>query len=196
MTSTYGPIVTSADVQAAVDATLRLWIDAYVAEVERQKSIVLPPVRGYDTAAPQTPDEMPAVVIRSGGLIGEPQRHGDGTYDVAFGVGVGIVVAAETRDESRNLCQLYTAALRTLLVQQGGLGGFAEASEWLDEDVTEIAWTTDRSVHGGSIQLAVYVRAAADATAGPLAPPSPSPTAPLNLVAVSSTHITSNRSVP
>lgn len=196
MTSTYGPIITSGDLQKAVETTIARWVDAYVAEVERQKSLTLPPVRHYDVAAPQTPDLMPCVVIRAGGLIGEPERHGDGTYDAAFGVGVGIVVADETRDGARALCQAYTAAIRTLLLQQGSLGGFAEASEWLDEDVTEIGWTTDRSIYGGSVQIAVYVRAASDASAGPLLPPTPDPTTPLSLVAVSSTHITSNRSVP
>lgn len=196
MTSLYGPIVESEDVRAAVEATIAAWLDAYVAEVERQKGITLPPVRHYDVASPQTPDQMPAVVIVAPGIAGEPARRGDGTYDVPWAVGVGIVVAAETRAESSRMCSAYTAALRALLLQQASLGGFAEDVAWLDEGVTEIAWTTDRSIHGGSIQLAVTVRAVVNAAGGPVAVPTPSPTAPLSMVAVSSTHITSNRSVP
>ena len=196
MTSIYGTFLTGEDVEQAVRATIATWVDAYVAEAERQKGVTIPPIRHYDLAAPQDPGQMPAIVVRCSSLLAEPERYGDGTYDATWGVGVGVVVAHETRDGSRALCQVLTAAVRALLVQQGGLGGFAEATEWLDEEVTEIAWTTDRSIHGGSIQVAVHVRAVADASGGPTVPPSPDPTAPVSYVAVSSTHITSNRSVP
>jgi hypothetical protein len=47
--SVYGRVITGADVRAAAQATLERWLPTYLAELARQKSLTLPPVRHYST---------------------------------------------------------------------------------------------------------------------------------------------------
>jgi hypothetical protein len=45
VTSVYGRIVTGSDVRAAAQATLERWLPTYLAEIQRQKNLTLPPVQ-------------------------------------------------------------------------------------------------------------------------------------------------------
>lgn len=138
--SIYRPIITGADVQAAAMDTLQLWMPAYVAELERQtgrepRSVPLPKTWKHTTEKLQRwpEDQVPAVIVVSPGTEGDPLVNGDGTYDVAFVLGVGVIVAARDQPSANDLVKLYAAAIRTLLVQHASLGGFASGLVWSDE---------------------------------------------------------------
>lgn len=190
--SVYGRVITGSDVRAAAQATLERWLPTYLAEMQRQKSLTLPPVRHYSTGIdPNTPaDELPGVVLVAPGITGDPERHGAGRYDAWWALGIGVVVAHKERDTACLWAETYTGALKACLVQQKSLGGFASDMTWVDEEVTQADWNTTYSVWAGALEFSVFVQNVLDASAGLVNPPSPDATAPVLTVAVSSTHVT------
>ena len=173
MTTLYGPVVTGGDVRKAVRDTIVAWSDSYVDELARQVGIALLPIRTYGIfGGPSYPvDELPACVIVAPGLMGAPERRGDGSFDALWAVGVGIVVADVTADLAVARAEPYAAAIRALMVQQGGLGGFAEETTWTDEETVPIAYERDRVVAAASLQFEVVVNNVVTRWAGPTVPP-------------------------
>jgi hypothetical protein len=192
VTSVYGRIVTGTDVRAAAQATLEQWLPSYLAEMQRQKSLSLPPVRHYSTGIdPATPaDQLPGVVLVAPGITGTPERRGAGVYDAWWALGVGVVVAHELRDTACLWAETYTGAIKACLVQQKSLGGFAADLEWVDEEVTQADWNTTYSVWAGALEFTVLVPAVLDSSGGLASPPSPDATVAVQTVQVSSTHVT------
>jgi hypothetical protein len=171
--SLYLPVVTAKDVRDALKTTIGLWADVYTDELGRQKGIVLPPIKRYGVSGdPGLPaEEYPACVIVCPGLAGDPERHGDGTFTAPWAVGVGIVVKDLTIDRATDVTDVYIAALRALLVQQGSLGGFAAETTWLDEEIAPLAFERDAAVVAGSLQFRVLVPDVICRFGGPTTPP-------------------------
>lgn len=171
--SIYGTVITGGDVRAAVRATIELWSDAYVYEMARQVGFDLLPLRTFGMFGGPTypPDQVPGCIIVAPGIVGDPERRGDGLIDVRWSVGIGILVADATAESAMVRAEPYGAALRALMIQQGDLGGFAEETTWLDEETTPIAYETDRVVAASSLQFSVQLRGVVDRFGGPLAPP-------------------------
>jgi hypothetical protein len=190
--SVYGRVITGSDVRAAAQATLERWLPSYLAEMQRQKNLTLPPVRHYSTGIdPSTPaDELPGVVLVAPGITGDPERHAAGRYDAWWALGVGVVVAHKHRDTACLWAETYTGALKACLMQQKDLGGFASDMTWVDEEVTQADWNTTYAVWAGALEFSVFVENVLDASAGLIVPPSPDPTVPVSTVAVSSAHVT------
>lgn len=194
MTGLFGPIVTEADVRAAAIATIRLWLPAYTDEVARQKTLTLPTIRTYGTTGnPAEPDEMPGCFVIAPGLIGKPERHGDGTHSVLWALGVGVLVADTTFDAAIATAGAYGAALRALLVQHGDLGGFAQETTWADEETRPLAYERDRAVASASLMFEVRLASVVNRFGGPLTPPA-DPTVPTPTTQVAGTGVTLTRS--
>lgn len=163
----FGPLVGAGDVQDAVEATVRLWLPSYLAEVARRdgrEAGALPAFLSYTRLLdiedlPQA-SQIPACVIVCPGT-GDIVRHGTGRHDAEFAVGVGAVVAADTRDHAERLAKLYTLALRALLVQHPTLGNFASGVWWEGDSYSPLP-VSDRILHGGSIQVTVAVEGVLD----------------------------------
>lgn len=136
--SVFGQIVTGRDVETAVEATLDRWLSTYLAEMERKTSRdpgSLPRI-GYwiKTNRFPPPDEisLPAGIIVSPGLS-EPSRRGDGSLDAWWRIQVLVAAGGPNQEVSDELAKLYGAAIRTLLLQHGSLGGFASRLELAGE---------------------------------------------------------------
>lgn len=174
-TSAYGSILTGDDVHAAVAATISTWAPSYVAEMSRQKGIVLPAIRNFGNEQDITPnlpiDAFPVCVIVTPGTTSPVEVRGDGTVAVWWALGVGVVVADVHYDAAQQQAHLYTGLLRTLLLQQRALGGLATDTRLESEDVSELAWNTDHTVFSGRIELAVRLTSIANRSAGPATPP-------------------------
>jgi len=129
-------------VENAVEATIREWIGEYTAELRDQYGDLcpeLPPIRSYGTrseAQKWVDDQLPAVVIVSPGVDGEPLVSGDGWIEAPFRVGVIVFCSGQTEKDTRNRAQGYSAAIRGLLLQKTGLGGIATSTKWETEDFT------------------------------------------------------------
>lgn len=197
VSTVYGRVITGGEVRKAVRDTIVAWADTYVDEMGRQVGLVLKPLRIFGMFGGPTfpPDQIPGCVIVAPGIVGDPERRGDGTVDVRWAVGVGVIVADATAELAIARAEPYGAALRALLVQQGSLGGFAVETTWVDEETTPIAYETDRAVAASSLQFEVQLRAVMDRWAGPTVPPA-DPTVEQDLTTVVTTNPTLERLRP
>jgi hypothetical protein len=132
-------------------------------------------------------DELPAVIVVSPGLNGPPMERGSGQVDAVWAVGVGVVVAAKTSDDAQRLAKLYGAAVRSLLVQKGSLGGFATSTTWTDEETTPYAFDATKAVAQCVLMFEVYVSGVVSRFGGPATPPV-DPTAPATVGTVTTVH--------
>jgi hypothetical protein len=131
-----GPLVSLWDVEQGVLATLRTWLDAYLAEVERQhgirpRTLERPPAPesyhgGTSEAISWSDAELPAVIV----IVepeGEPEVSASVGYVQGFEVQVWCVALGKDgveqflpEESARMQVSLYGAAVM-LLVQQGAL---------------------------------------------------------------------------
>lgn len=172
----FGPLVTGADVERWALDTLKTYTPDYLAWAERAtgrapRSIAQP--RSWVTAADaeRWPEEaLPCVLLLSPGLADEPTREGRGAYTATFGLGLAVIVQDSTRSKVDELAKLYTAALRTILLQHPSLGGHADAVEWADERYDSVPVEGKRrQLAAGQAVFRVAVPNVA-ATGGPRAP--------------------------
>jgi hypothetical protein len=177
--SAIGPIVSAFDVEAAALATLKKWSSHYLAECEAQHGRVrgsLPRVRSYTTANsfdkwPE--DQLPCVLLVSPGTAQPPEVEGNGRYRAFFSLGIAAIVSTRDMVETEEVAKLYVAALRTCLVQQRSLGGFAAGVEWLDETYDDLPSDDARSLGAGQAIFTIEVSDISRRYAGPKEPPEP-----------------------
>jgi hypothetical protein len=172
----FGRIVTGSHVEDAAEATLRLWIPTYIAEIERQTGRdagTLPTPRSWSLVSEfglDPEDQFPAIVIESPGLVESPGRDGRGTYRAAWDLRIGVVVAARDERATRRLSTTYAAAIQAALLQHPSLGGFAADTSWLDTRYTPIADDAGRTLAAGRTYFRVDVDDVVTAKAGPAVP--------------------------
>jgi hypothetical protein len=161
--STIGPIVAASDVERAALATIKKWVSTYLGEAEGQHDRArgsLPRPRSYTTTNsfdkwPE--DQLPCVLLVCPGLVEQPRAEGNGHYHAVFAVGVAVIVSAKTEAATEELAKLYVSAVRTCLIQQQSLGGFADSTEWLDETYDDLPSEDMRSLGAGQSIFAVHV---------------------------------------
>jgi len=183
--SEIGPMISAYDVERAALDTLRKWIDTYLGEAEAQhgrQRNSLPRPRSYTTTNsfdkwPE--DQLPCVLLVSPGVLEPPQVRGDGTFYAVFSLGVAAIVSTAQMADTEELAKLYVCALRTCLIQQRSLGGFAAGTEWLDETYDDLPSEDWRSLGAGQAIFAVEVDAVAQRYHGPLLSTPQPPYAPV-----------------
>jgi hypothetical protein len=179
----FGPIVTAADVRNAVQSTISLWSRTYLDEMARRdgqstrssdQTPTLPDFRSYPDAFEAVgfpEDQLPSCALIVPGLTRKPERKGRGAVTAPWSVGVGVVVSAPDRARTIRLAELYTAAVRTLLVQHPSLGGFASGVTWLGERFTPPGGPAgQRTFVAGVLQFEVTVDEVVDTGQGPTQP--------------------------
>lgn len=176
-TNVFGPIVTGKQVRLAMRSHLQAWFPSYLAEVARgdgRDPSAVPVFRSYASLL-DMPDgrfveeQMPSCVIVAPGLLEMPMKK-SGVYIARWAVNVGAIVSGQNKENTFDLSELYAAALRSAVVQNPGLGGFATATDWLGERYDEIPNAMDRTLAAGTVQFRVEVQSAIDARGGPDAP--------------------------
>lgn len=194
--SIFGAIVTGRDVENAVEATLTLWLPTYLAEMERRtgRDPGSLPTIGYWTKANRFPAadrlQLPAGVIVSPGISDRPEADGGGVLSAWWRAGIAVVVGTGEPETTDELAKLYGAAVRTLLLQRGSLGGFANDLDLVAESYDDVP--SDYLQVGAVVELQcdVLVHAITERFGGP-AEPIPDPTVePDDLVDVSEARIT------
>lgn len=179
----FGPIVDGSVVERAAIATLRDYLSQYLAEAERQTgraACSLPRVRSFSVGAEfahDVEDQLPAVTLIAPGLAERPEVRGSGSYRARWSLGVAVLVAAGGRDATRELAKLYTAAVRTCLVQQRTLGGAVDGVEWIDERYDDAPPDATRTLSAGQAVFIVDVEGVLNRRTGPRAP-APDPCLP------------------
>lgn len=178
--SIYGAITSASELEQAVLATLQKWFPTYLVEYELQAGLIpdntTPPKHPLpkawltaDQLDRSAADALPAVVAVSPGLTrNRPEQEGDGSFRVFFSLGVGIFVSGNTRGDTINLVRVYTAIIRTIMLQQQSLGGVADGMTWLDESYDDnFPFTDDQTMSAGQVVFEVTVAGVVNRFAGP-----------------------------
>lgn len=175
----FGPIITSNAVRKAVEATVKLWLPTYTAEVVAQAGLPrapLPDIRSWKSwpdfyVWPE--DQFPACVVVSPGTNGEPEMH-NRQITVPWTAGVAIVVSAKDAESTADLIGYYAAAVRALLVQNGSLGGFAVETSFMAERYDEHPLPDQgRTVRTAMVTVSVLVEGINNRYGGPPTPDNP-----------------------
>lgn len=184
--SLFAPIISGADIELAVVATLQAFAESYLAEVARQRDLpadTLPLPRSWVISAEvekMPEDQTPAVIVASPGLVSgrPPTPAGDGSYTARWQLSVSAQCLASGAGLALRNARWYAAALRACLLQQQGLGGLLPVSriEWTGESYNRLPSVDDRTTCVATVDLVIEVGHASYRNAGPLTPtPGPQP---------------------
>lgn len=187
--SIFNQIMVADDLECAVLDTLRDWFPVYIREVELQSPPVpdprnipvdtLPLPRSYLTADQvdkEAANQLPSIVVISPGLStrADPKQDGGGTFNVPFSIAVGVFCSADQRSHTLRLVRLYTAIVRSIMIQKQSFGGFAAGAYWLDESYDDrFTFTDDQTISAGQVVFEVWVADVVTRYAGPIGPPQP-----------------------
>ena len=136
----FGPLFSPHVLEEATVAHLEGWLPTYTEAVEAQYDLELPEVVtwGLVDSFDRWDDSgqgLPALVVGAEGIGngGEPEKYGGGDYRAGWELHVLLVVEHPKPDAARKIAQLYSAAIRGLMLQQGTLDGAVSVTDWLDE---------------------------------------------------------------
>jgi hypothetical protein len=148
----WGTVVVETDVDREVIRPLMMWMPTYLAQLERERTMLphllaRPKLESYQNSLEDLsfPDAMlPAIVVTTAQTDGEPEPTivgVDDAYSANFLVRVAAVVRGRTPPETRELAALFSGCVRRVLVNQGTVLGKAR---WLGSLVTPVPDTTDK----------------------------------------------------
>lgn len=194
-----GDMIDASQVEQAVEDTIRLWATTYLAELERQRGLparTLKPPRDYlklNEFDPSNPITLPACVIVSPGMTEPPVKGGQGKYTATWGIVVGIIVSANTQENTMILAKRYCAALRTMLLQQKSLGGFASGNRFLEEGYDEIPSSETDTMVAATLGFEISVDDVSTASRGLSVPPADPYAAPSPAAVITTHKITTTK---
>lgn len=117
------------------------------------------------TLAALTSATFPVGAITSGGLVGDPKRNGDGSYDATWRLAVGVWDRGASYRETARRVRRHAATVRAALAMHRSLGGLAESVTWKTEAYDEIvARDTARTLGGAVVGFNVVVKRVLDPT--------------------------------
>lgn len=183
MTDIFNQIKIADDLEEAVKLNLNRWFPVYLRELEIQAGIApnsLMDPQAYLTSSKidkEAGDQLPAIVCVSPGLSGtKPRQEGDGSISAFFSIGIGVFVGAGTRSDTNRLVRIYTAIVRTIMIQKRSLGGYANGTIWLDESYDdEFSFTDNQTVAAGQVVFEVEVAGVVNRYGGPASYGQPEP---------------------
>jgi hypothetical protein len=178
----FGNYVTAKDVSDAVQSTIELWIHTYLAEMARHDGQdpttsggILPDFASYPDSLDLSrfPEEqLPACILVVPGIMEVPKKHGGGKISATWKVGIGCAVTGQDKPTTIKLAQLYTTAVRMIILQNPSLGHFATGVMWIREEFTGNIIRADdsRTLAIGVLDFNVTVDANVDVSQGPVEP--------------------------
>lgn len=186
MSTPFGPVFSFGNVEQWVLDLADKWSVTYLAEAERQQNE--PPrtfadFKSFITANEwnRWPEEkLPCLLVIDTGLGEQPQRTGEGKWRARRLIGASVIVSARSRKEARWSAGLYSAAVRSMLLQHQDLdhpeniGGL----DWIDERPAPLQQEDERSIAAQMMFFYVDVFDIADeggVPRGPLLPNDPPP---------------------
>jgi hypothetical protein len=183
--SIFEPIFDGHILAESVIATLKLWMPTYLQEIELQRGTergAIPVPRVYTTRNEFTTfpeDIIPLVIVISPGLEpGSLKHNGEGKYRAWWGIGVGVLAAANTEANSDRIAKIYGAAVRAILLQNQELDEQWEYSgvEPIDESYTDVPDPEqEKTMRSARLVFRVGVEQVVSKWAGPPHPVPPDP---------------------
>lgn len=167
-----GRIRTANDLERGCLALLEERLTAYGDAVARQGAEETPLVapRSYSCSSAfdrWAEDQLPAIVVVSPGTLEPPELRG-GIYGAAFGLVVGVYCSAATEIATHELVRIWTAAIRSCLVQTPSLGGLVSELVLLEESYDDVDVSDRRTYAAGTVAFLARVSEIVSVDAGPL----------------------------
>lgn len=132
-------IISSDELDVQVATVLAMWMDTYLAEIERQRGFdpgTIPSIKSYVTIQDFRHDpenQTPAIVIVNAGTAGAPTKTGEGWWRSTFVVAVSAITSTKDQPSSRRTSQLYSAAVRAIILQKKAGANMISDVKWLGE---------------------------------------------------------------
>jgi len=178
----FGPLLSFHDVEFALIGHIKTWLNTFLAARERKVAVTPGSIaRPKSWIAKQTfsilpgEDSTPTIVVVSNGTIEQPNRHGEGTYDVGFRMAVTALCHGNSSTLGRRLAGHYQAALIDLLLKQSKFVLFddtkARLDDWLGIGLDDIDESQARTLCSARLEFVVVVRDFAEQYGGPLTIP-------------------------
>ena len=149
--SVIGPLKNAGQVERAVVARLRQRMSAYTADAVAQDGTydALPPLRGIIRASeleewPE--DQKPVAVVVCPGTVDDPTKTGLGAYSATYSVSVAVIVSTSGQTSSRDVAQIYGAAVRGALLQGRSLNADMATNSWQGESLDDIGPDLQRTI--------------------------------------------------
>lgn len=164
------------DLETAVLTTLENWFPVYKKEVELQSGVPigdLPVVKSFlksNQLDEPAGVNFPALVCVSPGMSpsNRPKQEGDGSFRTFWGIAVGVFVSADRRASTMRMVRVYSAIVRSILLQQQALGGYADGTTWLDESYDDaFPFTDTETISAGQVVFEVEVAGVVNRYGGP-----------------------------
>lgn len=191
----FGPFVGGWTVRAALLSTINTWAPTYVPMAAAATGLAL---REFETWRLEAVDHArggntaPTWVVSARNVLGKPTRQGSGVYRAEYAATVGIYANGRDWDETEDLCWIYAAVIRNLVLQHPSLGGVAQTTWWEAETYQEIEAQALRTEGLATVRFGVRLTGVVDANAGPANPGDAAP----NWPAVTSSNVTVTNTTP
>lgn len=183
-----GPVMTGGMFERAIVAHLLgkdpvtggSWMATALGEVERAEGLepgVIPQPRDVVTSSQfkkMPEDQLPCILVMTTGFADPPVKRGDGTLTLTWALGVMGVVPDLDKDSSRQVGQIYAAAIHLAMSRKPSLG-IGAMTTFVDEQYGDIDFDDSRTLGSGHCVFAVRVPDARTVRGGP-SRPLPDPT--------------------
>lgn len=173
----FGRMITAAEIERAAVMTLQKWSPTYLAEIERQmfdtNTLRFPAPKSYQILPDLESwagEQLPAAVVVCGGTVEDPKIEGDDRYSAEWLVSVGVVVSADTIQNTQDLAKIYGAVIRAVMLQKRSLEGFAMGVRWLEESYDDLPPEDARTLAMANVFFAVQVADVVTRRGGPAVP--------------------------
>lgn len=170
----YGDIYGGNSVQEAMYNTLEKWFPTYIAEFNRKlgSEVLEVPFEYRHRPDYRTlpRNAQAAVLVTVPGTVGRPEVFQDRVR--AYYSVDALVYVYGTKDwqETEALTQAYAACIRACIIQQRGLGGFAENTIWDGEEYLEGEHSSGRTTGIAHVHFVVSVSNTMNIYGGPPTP--------------------------
>lgn len=158
-------IITGDDVRDAVQATLTTHLPPVLEALGPLRGDLgpLPMPRSHEAptvdAARLDAAQLPILVVAVPGFAGPPERDHEGVYTAPFDCLIDFLIRSEegTYEATARDVRIYAAAIRTVLIEQSSLDGFAWAVQLVDESYDDGEARAARTLAQGEVTCVVTV---------------------------------------
>jgi hypothetical protein len=172
-------ILVASSIEEATKTLLQKWFATYLREVERQigwDREPLPSPANYvnrNSFDVEPGEKMPKVVVISPGLYQAPTHpQSNGYYNASWQIAIGIAIAARNEELADQICKMYGAAIRGIMLQHQDLEqDSVKQVIWLDESYDDLQIPNQHQLFKAAASLfAVEVEDVTSRWAGPPVP--------------------------
>lgn len=160
----YGPVYGGHSVQEAFYRTLQEWFPTYIAEFNRKlgsKVLEVPFEYRHRPEYRTLPrNATAAVLVEVPKTVGLPEAYQDGIRTNWMVDVMVFIYGTKDWQETQALTQAYAACIRTCIIQNRGLGGFAETTMWDGEEYLEGEHSSGRTTGVSHVRFTVTVGSA------------------------------------